>query len=718
MKDDHQSEAPPADAAGTDESPAATAAPPVETGERSDAAREGSPIKIVMVDDEDRFRTSLAERLRLRGYRIWDVADGEEAIRLCRQKRPDVAIVDLKMPRLSGETVLKEIKRICPEVQVIILTGHASLESAAGMGRAEAFAYLEKPCETEVLVETLEAAALARVHALAKMELPEIEMRSLWSRLWGTYGMRPFILALGAVLFGVFALMPTPASLQRLVGAEKTGKPERDSMAGYPEYPSMKVGQTIAERYSANSKRYVKERVDGKLRKTAVPPVEAGRAARVSIGVLLVAALFWATGALPIGFTALLVASLLVLFNVFPPNMVAKAFAKDSVIFVFGVLALAQGITRTGLDRRIGLVLLGTSRSIPAFLFLFLPLLGVTASFLSEHALVAFLAPILMVVYLAGIRAAGLKQDKALIVMFLLGLCFAANQGGPGSPAAGGRNAVMIGILSDYGMAPSFGEWVKYGLPFVPVMALVIAGYFFFALRRQLKVKNLNVAAIVRKEAEKLGPMTRDEYITAMILGLVIVLWIGASKWLGMGGPALIGLVLMAGFRLISWRTVNRIPWDVVALYAAASGIGVALANTGAAIWIAGLFVDALPMALRTGEGLAVASSLITGTLTNFMSDGATVAAVGPVTVPMAQIAGTSPLMVGLATAFASSFANIFIIGTPNNAMVYALARDPETGEQLITMKDFARHGLMVTLLAFVVLIGWTIFGYWRWIGF
>ncbi|MEW6746774.1 MAG: hypothetical protein AB1486_28875 [Planctomycetota bacterium] len=73
---------------------------------------------------------------------------------------------------------------------------------------------------------------------------------------------------------------------------------------------------------------------------------------------------------------------------------------------------------------------------------------------------------------------------------------------------------------------------------------------------------------------------------------------------------------------------------------------------------------------------------------TNFMSDGATVSAVGPVTVPMAQAAGVHPWMVGLATAFAASFANTLIIGTPNNAIAYSLAKDYETGEQLVTVRD------------------------------
>jgi sodium-dependent dicarboxylate transporter 2/3/5 len=120
---------------------------------------------------------------------------------------------------------------------------------------------------------------------------------------------------------------------------------------------------------------------------------------------------------------------------------------------------------------------------------------------------------------------------------------------------------------------------------------------------------------------------------------------------------------------------------------------------------------------LKSGTGLFISCSFITGILTNFMSDGATVAAVGPITVPMGTFSGTSPLMVGLATAFASSFAHVLIIGTPNNAIVYAIARDPETGEQLLTMRDFFVHGLMVLLLSLLVLWVWVFLGYWQWMG-
>jgi sodium-dependent dicarboxylate transporter 2/3/5 len=303
-------------------------------------------------------------------------------------------------------------------------------------------------------------------------------------------------------------------------------------------------------------------------------------------------------------------------------------------------------------------------------------------------------------------------------VTFVLSLCFAANCGGPGSPAAGGRNAVMVGILADYGFAPTFGQWVKYGLPFVPVMAMVIGAYFLIVMRRHLKVKRLDVSTIVRRASEKIGPMNAKEYITAVILAGLIFLWVTASDVLGMGGPVILALVLLNVFRILRWKDVAGIHWEVVALYASACALGKGLAVTGAALYLADGFIGLMPDFMSSGTGLALAASLFSGIATNFMSDGATVSAIGPITVPMALISGTHPWMVGFATAFASSFAHMLIIGTPNNAIAYAMAKDPVTGEQLVTLGDFLKHGAVILVLSFAVLWLWVFLGYWRWIGF
>lgn len=676
---------------------------------------KNSKPTILLIDDEDRFRQALARQLEVRNFKVLDTSSGEDAIKIVRHMNPEVVVLDQRMPGMDGIQTLKEIKKIRPEVQVIMHTGHGCMESARITGKHDVFCYLEKPCALDELINVIKAALRERVHALARHEIPEIKRSGLKDWLIGVHNARPGVILLGIILFVSIALMPTPQQLETFLVSKKTGE-IGETIAGYSEYRRMEYGQSISDYYARKAKLVNKTATpEGKAEKAVLETNQVAFRAKVMVGVLVVAALFWATGAIPIGVTALLVGVLMYFFGVLPPNQVAKAFAKDSVAFIFGVLALAAAISKTGLDRRIGIVLLGTSTSLRRFALIFGPLLAVTASFLSEHALVAFIAPILMLVYMGAIKSAGIKRDKGMVVMLLLMLTFCANIGGPGSPAAGGRNAVMLGIFSDYGVHISFGQWIKMGLPFVPVMAVVIAAYFLLVFRNRVKVKSVNVAAEVKRESEKIGKMTGDEYKAAGVLILVIVLWTTLSSRVGMGGPVILCLVLLNILGILRWKDINSIHWDVVALYAAASAMGYGLATTGAALWLANSFVSVLPDFLKSGTGLCISSSFITGILTNFMSDGATVAAVGPITVPMATLSGTSPLMVGLATAFSSSFAHMLIIGTPNNAIVFSMAKDPETGEQLVTMKDFFIHGFAIFILSLAVLWLWVFLGYWKW---
>jgi len=681
--------------------------------------------KVLLVDDEHQFRTSLAKRLRKRGFAVVDVDNGEDAVKVVRKDDTiDVAVIDLKMPKMDGIQTLKEIKAFRPAMQAIMLTGHGSLDSAKDAGRLDAFKYLQKPCEVEELIAVLEEARTEAVYAKERHEIPQrVDKRSIGKWLIGSHNSRPLFIVLGLVLFVGVAYSPIPSSLLDLVSAPKAAANVQsatpDGISGYADYRKMQPGQSITTYYG--SKYDLHKRVagfDGGTTTAALEPADVAFRAKVMLALIVVSALFWATGAIPVAVTAMLVGVVMYFFGIFKPDDIAQAFAKDAVIFIFGVLALSKAITKTGLDRRLGLLLLAPAKNFTLLLLVFLPLFSVACSFISEHALVAFTVPLFVMVYAGAMRAAGIKRDRTLMVLFALSLCYAANAGGPGSPAAGGRNAIMVGILADYGVAPTFGEWVRYGLPFVPIMAMVIGLYFLLVVRPKTQVKTLDVSAAIRRAAEKIGPMTRDEYVTAAVLILVIALWVTCSGWLGMGGPVIFGLILLNVFRVLAWRDMQNIHWEVVLLYAGASAIGKGLATTGGALYMANGFVSLLPDFMTTGAGLAVASSLFTGLVTNFMSDGATVAAIGPITVPMATIASVHPWMIGLATAFASSFAHMLIIGTPSNALAFAMAKDPTTGEQLVTLGDFFKHGAAVLVLSFIVLWGWVILGYWNWLGF
>ena len=530
---------------------------------------------------------------------------------------------------------------------------------------------------------------------------------SVWS---SKPGYKPILLVIAAVLFIGVVMLPVPQSMIDLV-----------SEKNLPGYQLGRGCATIAD--TMNQKLHPTEfaaaQAAGKTELPKDSPLmtnqQAAQLAKIMLAVFFLAVFFWATEALPLGATDLLVAVMLYLFCILPINEISKAYMKDAVFFIFGILAVAVGVAKTGLDKRIGLILLSRIKSAKAFAFIFLPLLAMSASFLSEHALVALLIPVLMGVYKVTCKMYGVEKDRALAVFLLLGICFAANHGGPGSPAAGGRNAIMVGYLMEYGDPISFLDWMKYGMPFVPVMAVVIGAYMYIRLKGKFQVKGVNPSEVVKAEVARMPKFGGKEAVMAVILVCLVVAWIVLGEHAGLGGPTLYAVVAMFLFRIVEWDDLQEgVALDVVGLYAAACAMGVGLKFTGGALWLANTFVALLPESISHGDGLVIGVSLLTGTMTNFMSDGATVAALGPIVLPMADLADVSVWKLGLACAFSSSFANFLVVGTPNNAIAFGMGRDPETGERLLSVFDFVKFGLPVTILAWLVLWFWSILGYWQ----
>ena len=111
---------------------------------------------ILIVDDEGDFLETLMNRLRKRNIGTIGCASGEEAVRLAKEHKFDVVILDIKMPGgMDGIETLREIKRIGPETEVILLTGHASLETSVEGMKQGAYDYLLKPIRLEDLLEKL-----------------------------------------------------------------------------------------------------------------------------------------------------------------------------------------------------------------------------------------------------------------------------------------------------------------------------------------------------------------------------------------------------------------------------------------------------------------------------------------------------------------------------------------------------------------------------------
>ncbi len=136
---------------------------------------------VLLVDDEAPFVETMKKRLTKRNLVILSALNGPEALDvLDRDSRVDVVILDVKMPGMDGMETLRQIKEAHPAVEVIMLTGHATMETAIEGMKLGAFDYLMKPCSIEeVLSKVQEAKEKRRRHEeeITQARIRDITMR-------------------------------------------------------------------------------------------------------------------------------------------------------------------------------------------------------------------------------------------------------------------------------------------------------------------------------------------------------------------------------------------------------------------------------------------------------------------------------------------------------------------------------------------------------------
>ena len=149
---------------------------------------ENKTIKLLIVDDEEDFLKSIAERLGMRDFDATTATEGKLAIKAAKKGHFDVAIVDMRMPGMDGMELLQILKKKHKFLEVIILTGFGSIDSAVEATKLGAYSYLEKPYDFEKLLEVIKKAYEARLrkkfdHDKKRME--EIEVLSMGSSPMG-----------------------------------------------------------------------------------------------------------------------------------------------------------------------------------------------------------------------------------------------------------------------------------------------------------------------------------------------------------------------------------------------------------------------------------------------------------------------------------------------------------------------------------------------------
>jgi DNA-binding NtrC family response regulator len=139
--------------------------------------------KVLLVDDEQDFLETLSNRLEMRGLKVSAVTSGEQAISEAKQQDYDAIVVDLSMPGIDGLETLKRIKADNPNAEIIMLTGHGSIQSGVEAMKLGAGDFLQKPVELSELMEKIGEAKGKKMLVLQQQSQEELR-KILKSKSW------------------------------------------------------------------------------------------------------------------------------------------------------------------------------------------------------------------------------------------------------------------------------------------------------------------------------------------------------------------------------------------------------------------------------------------------------------------------------------------------------------------------------------------------------
>ena len=439
-------------------------------------------------------------------------------------------------------------------------------------------------------------------------------------------------------------------------------------------------------------------------------PGDMNELARRTAAIFVVAAIFWATEALPLYATSLCIIGFEIVFladkggaagslpmlSDWPTNAAGQAihlsyktfltsWSAPVIMLFMGGFLLSSAVTRHGLDRVIASKLLRPFSTSPTKLLF--GILGITAFFSMWMSNTATAAMVLAIV--APVLAKLPRTDR-FHRGAILAVPFGANIGGIGTPIGTPPNAVALGALRDAGYNIGFLEWMLMAVP-LAVILVIVAGVLLLWFYRPSK-------DIVLPEIEKAENLDGMGKLTLCILGLTVLLWL-TSKMTGISDAAvaLLAAAALTALRVLDKKDVDNIDWNVLLLMWGGLSLGSAMQSTGLVDYLvqspAISSLDSLP---GPWSGFLLACGVVTLTLGlgTFMSHTAATALLVPIVMGLAP---GSPVQMVVLTALAASFAMAMPVSTPPNAIAFA------TGD--IPAASMIRSGGVISIIACIVLL-------------
>ena len=431
--------------------------------------------------------------------------------------------------------------------------------------------------------------------------------------------------------------------------------------------------------------------------------------AALTLGIAIWTALWWIFEAVPIPVASLVPLALLPLLGVLSAKQVAEAYGHKLVLLLLGGLLLSKAMEKSGAHRRIALKMVtacGGGGGRPIVLG-FMLASAALSMWISNTATTLMMLPMVVAVLQDA-------EDKKLKVPLLLGVAFAANAGGIGTPIGTPPNMVMIGYYEqEFGKEIAFLDWMKIGIPISIIMVLLI----FFWLTRGIKTKS----AVPLPDP---GLWRQEEIRTLLVFVLTALAWTtrsapfgGWRNWFGLlpsnteylqtlfvnandASVAFIAVILLFCLpngmnkreKLLDWKTANEIPWGLLILIGAGMCLGAGFKESGLSTALAGSLTGLGKVRLIY---LILSIALLVTFLTEMTSNTATTNILMPILGAAAIASALDPRLLLLPAAISASCAFMLPVATMPNAVVFG------TGE--ITIKQMAREGLILNFIGAVV---------------
>ena len=390
-------------------------------------------------------------------------------------------------------------------------------------------------------------------------------------------------------------------------------------------------------------------------------------------------------------------------------------FSNTALALVGGALFIAAAMMKTGLDKRIALVVLSkigarTNRVLAGVIFV-----GFLLSFFvpSTTARVSCLVPIVMGI----IVAFGVDRKSKFAGVMMIATAQADSIWNVGIKTAAAQNMIAVGFIEkQLGVSITWMDWFIAALPFAVLMSVAL----YFVLMKVMPPEMEEIAggdAVVAKALADLGPMKTDEKKMLFISFVLLFFW-ATEKIVhpfdtSSTTIAAIALMLLPGIGVMSWKEAQpNIPWGTVILFGVGISLGSAILSTKAAAWVAKLIVGAFGLqTLPALVILAILSGFLIVIHLGFASATALASAMIPIIISILQsvkTAGINVVGMTMILQYVVSFGFILPVNAPQNMVAY--------GTETFEVRDFIKTGIPLTIIAFalIMLLGAT---YWKWLG-